>query len=92
MSGADILRELREDASKDSVPPPRSGATRDGDGKANIWVRLAIWWAVAFIALAVHDMALEARLVPWGHASGSICVCEGMQPVSDDRDLSTAPH
>ncbi|OSX75959.1 hypothetical protein BU14_0215s0019 [Porphyra umbilicalis] len=37
VSGADILRELREDASKDSVPPPRSGATRDGDGKANIW-------------------------------------------------------
>lgn len=37
VSGADILKQLREDASKDSIPPPRSGTTRDGDGKANIW-------------------------------------------------------
>jgi len=67
VSGADILRELREDASKDSVPPPRSGATRDGDGKANIWVRLAFWWTVTMIALAVPDVAFQARLVPWCH-------------------------
>lgn len=38
VSGADILKQLREDASNDVAPPPRSGTTRDGDGKANIWV------------------------------------------------------
>lgn len=38
VSGADILKTLREDASNDIAPPPRSGTTRDGDGKANIWV------------------------------------------------------
>ncbi|KAK1866548.1 hypothetical protein I4F81_009064 [Pyropia yezoensis] len=37
VSGADILKQLREDASNDVAPPPRSGTTRDGDGKANIW-------------------------------------------------------